>query len=150
MNKNKFYILIIVFLLVSNLLLVGFMVFRRPPNAGGDHPKFVIIERLHFDKKQIYQFEELIKIHRANIEERSEEIKKAKNELYSGLSGSSNMEKTDSLFHVIAKTQAEIEKIHFNHFKEIQSICHPNQLEDYKELTGEIAQLFGRNHQRPR
>ncbi|OPG93827.1 hypothetical protein B2I21_34445, partial [Chryseobacterium mucoviscidosis] len=78
---NRFYIFIIIGLLISNLLLVVFMLMRKPPHHSG--PRNLIIERLHLDEKQIQQYDVLIQQHRMQIREKEHEMMDAKTQYYS-------------------------------------------------------------------
>jgi hypothetical protein len=139
MTKQKLLIFLVTGLICTNLLLVGFLFFRRmhhPPQ-----PKHLIIDKLKFDGEQIQKFESNIKTHRDKVKEEEKKILSLKNELYSNLSKSqSNV--NDSLINEISKVTASLENIHISHFKEIKSICRENQLSAYEELTKEFSGLF--------
>jgi protein CpxP len=141
MTKNKF--LIVVSLLVSNFLLIGFLVFRKPPHPPMEGPKRFIIESLHFDKQQIDQFSKLILVHKENTIRVNSNIDQAKGELYKTLSyQEKNMAHRDSLLATIVKVEAELELLNYNHFLDIKKLCKTNQLTDYKKLTHEMARFF--------
>ncbi|WP_165395961.1 periplasmic heavy metal sensor [Flavobacterium sp. J27] len=106
-------------------------------------PKEIIIEKLHFDSKQIAQYEALIATHRNTINTLDSTIKKLKRELYATLiENETPTNKTDSLFQAITEKQMAIEKVHFNHFLDIKKICKEEQLADYENLTAELAKIF--------
>jgi len=146
MNKEKFYKWTIVGLVVSNLFLAVFLFFRSlpPKRFAPDAPKRIIIERLHFDKNQIAQYESLIQEHRKQIRTKDEEIRKLKNELYSLLPVENNSSKKDSLITLMAEKQKDVEYIHYNHFVDIKKLCKPNQMADYNLLVKEINDIFNR------
>ena len=50
--------------------------------------------------------------------------------------------KNDSLFIEIGKLQSMIEKVHFQHFLDIKSICKADQLKDFEELEKRLVELF--------
>jgi periplasmic protein CpxP/Spy len=139
MNKNTFYILIIVCLVISNL----FLLYR-----GNKEPKMhtrtkeIIIERLKFDEKQIAEFEELIEVHREQTREHHRGMIDLKNDLYSHLQNPIDSMIVDSLTREIGIQKQKIEKINYNHFESIKEICHLEQLKDYIELTSELARLL--------
>jgi len=140
MNKQLINRLIIAALLISNLLLLGFCFFSKPPHPP--RPKQLIIKKLDFDKTQIAKFEALIKSHQDGIIALEESIKTKKNELYSSLAESTESSKTEMLISEIGKTQSEIEKLHYRHFEEIKKLCREDQLPAYKELSKELVNLF--------
>ena len=142
MNKNKLLIFLIAGLLVSNILLIVFMMKgpgHHPPHRPA--PREIIIERLHFDNDQVKQYDVLIAKHRKDISDRELQIMNLKNRLYSTLKDE-NRSMTDSLIDPIGKIQNEIEHIHYSHFADIKKLCKADQLNDYNELVNELARLF--------
>lgn len=148
MSKQKFYIVVIIGLLISNLLLIGFMFPKRghkPPAKGMklDGPRSIIIEKLKFDDVQVASYDELIEVHQTNIKEQDEQIFAIKNGMYKTLN-ESDAKLVDSLSVEIASAQKAIEVLHYNHFLDIKKLCKPEQLKDYEMLTKDIAKLFSR------
>lgn len=146
MNKNTFYIFIIICLLISNLLLVF-----RSGHQPKEHvrPRDIIIERLKFNEKQIAEFEELIEVHREKTRENHREMMDLKNELYIHLQNPMDSFILDSLTLKIGEQKQAIEKINYIHFESIKKICNPTQLENYKDLTSDLTRLF-EPHRPPR
>lgn len=146
MNKNTFYIIVIVILFLSNITMIGFILSHKPKDMQDmreNNPKRIVIEKLHFDKNQAEQYEQLIDKHQKDILQKDEQIISLKNNLYKQLT-EKNDDVVDSLTTEIAKVQKEIETIHYNHFLDIKSICHPNQIKDYDELAKEIERIFSK------
>ena len=50
----------------------------------------------------------------------------------------------DSIATAIGTVQAQIEMIHFAHFKAIEAICRPEQHADFIALSHDLARLFRR------
>lgn len=156
MEKQKLITFSIIALLLINLGTLGFLFLSAPkkghfpPNGGRPEPKEIIIERLHFDKKQQADYQKLIEDHRSKIGATEDKIRSAKNELYSLLSSDSvDAAKKESLLMALSDYQKEIETIHFNHFTDIKKLCTKEQLSDFSELTEELSRLFSKPH-RPR
>ena len=139
MNKFKFLKLIIIGLLVSNGVLL-FMLFKEHVRKGG--PKAIIIEKLHFDKEQIKNYETYIQKHRKAINNNEAILNKLRGSLFEQLKYQQDSTKIDSIMSKIAKQQNLAEKINYNHFLEIKRLCKPSQQEYFDELTIEIANLF--------
>lgn len=139
MSKSKFSILIIIVLLLFNSILF-FMLFKDHQRKGG--PKNIIIEKLHFDKDQIKNYEVYIQKHRKAINDNEAMMNKLRNNLYNELNYVDNSSKIDSIITKIGKQQIIAEKINYNHFLEIKKICKPNQKKDFEELSKEISNLF--------
>jgi len=104
---------------------------------------------LHFDNKQIAEYEKLIILHRTEIKAKDALIRQAKNELY-GCIASNNVSLKDSLQYKLGQLQIEIEEINYNHFLDIKKLCNQNQLADYNDLLNDLTKLFSRPNERPR
>ncbi len=139
MNKSKFLKFIILGLLISNGILVIMVINGRDKKGG---PKNIIIEKLHFDKEQIKNYESYIAQHRKAINENEKILNKLRSELYQQLKDRQDTSNIDSIISIIANQQIIAEHINYNHFLEIKKLCKPSQKEDFDELTTEIAKLF--------
>lgn len=126
----------IIVLLLSNALFI--YKWWMAPERRHHGPRNEIIEKLHFDEKQVAAYDVLIRGHRKSIESAQRELQGQKQRLYS------NLDKpfSDSLLQEILKVEAKIEHIHFNHFKDIEKLCGPDQKKYFKALNREIAHLF--------
>ena len=143
MNKNTFYLVTIVALLVANVILL--VLHFRPPNRPNE-PKKIVIDRLKFDDEQIQKYEALIVEHRKKVVENTNQINILKNNLYQELNKS-----TDSLkINDLAENMAQLEKkaiiVNFRHFEDIKKICKPNQKEEFESLAGDLAEIFSKKH----
>jgi protein CpxP len=154
MNRTKLLTIAVIGLLLINLGTLGVMMMHKPPRPphgeipppppNGEGPKQIIIDRLHFDENQQKQYEVFISEHRKKTDDLHNASKELHNQLYIMLKSESiDKAKSDSLIEEIADNQKAIENLNFNHFQEIKSICKPEQLEDFNELAGELAMLFG-------
>ena len=106
-----------------------------------DGPKNIIIERLHFDKEQIEQYEKLIDEHQSSIKTTRDSIRMTKNDLYQTLNNESFAGK-DSLLVRLSVLQKQIELIHYNHFAQLKKLCKPGQLNAFNDLTKDLARFF--------
>lgn len=131
--RNSF----IVILLISNTLFI-YKWWNAPERRHGGGPRNEIIDRLHFDDQQVKEYDILIRAHRSAIEKAEHKLMRQKQQLYA------NLDKpfSETILEEILKTEAEIEHIHFNHFKDIEALCKPNQKAYFKALNKEIADLF--------
>ncbi len=149
MKKEKLISIFAIALLICNLVLIAFIYsnHRRPPMEQG--PRNLIIEKLHFDSKQIEQYDNLIKSHQSEIRKANVNLLNIKNELYNCIIDSCSEQVKDSLKDEIGKIQIEIEGIHYKHFTEIEALCNEDQKSAYKELITEIGELFNRRMMKP-
>jgi hypothetical protein len=156
MEKTRLISLLAVGLLLSNLLLVGFILYNKPkhdgefrsPHPGG--PRNIIIERLHFDDAQVTQYDKLITWHRGEVNKADEQLVALKNQLYGTLANTAGSIVKDSLMNAISAVQQSIEKIHYRHFEDIRNLCTEKQKPDFEALSRDMASLFGPPpHKRP-
>lgn len=118
---------------------------RMHPPHGLQHPgpKRLIMEKLHFDRAQKQAYEKLIRAHRTKIDSLDREIRFCKNELYSLLkNNATDTANQNKLMSKLGELQMQVEQTHFNHFTDIRKLCHADQIDDYNELTTELAGLF--------
>jgi len=144
MDKSKLNTIIIIGLLLSNIFLVCFMLFKKPEHPIRPKPREIIIEKLGFDEKQIIAYDAIIKEHQKSIRNKEDQIMQVKKQLYFLVYDNIENELKDSLIKQLGNLQMDIENIHYNHFAEIEKICKPEQMEKFKQLLDEIATLFSR------
>jgi periplasmic protein CpxP/Spy len=141
MNKIKLYKIVILALIICNGILLYFLM-SKPKHSGG--PKNIIIEKLHFDTEQIKQYDAIIATHRIAIDENNASMLQLRNRMYNQLLLPNDSNTLDSISNEIALVQKKLEMIHFQHFKEIQTICKPQQQADFKNVVGELSTLFNK------
>jgi protein CpxP len=147
MEKTKLLTIAVIGLLLINLGTLGFLLLtnkqHRPPHGGRPEPKEIIIEKLNLDKNQQNDYAKLIQWHRGEITRLDDNVRQAKNELYSQLNETETNAKTkDSLIAVINSNQKQIEQTHFKHFEDIKKLCRKDQMENFNDLTEELARIF--------
>lgn len=136
-------------LLVLNFATLGYLFFngskgQHPPMHGrGPQPKEVIIDKLHFDATQQKEYAKIIEWHHGEIEKLDRSIRHTKNDLYSLLMQPVvDVKVKDSLITQLNLYQKQIEETHFKHFEDIKKICRPDQMDNFNDLTEELARLF--------
>lgn len=140
MNRNKFQIWLIAALAVLNVILAMFLFFKNPKHRGEDRPRNIIVEKLHFSKEQVAEYDKLIANHRMQIRSNQDQLNALKNKLYGQLVVENI--NPDSIFIKIAEVQRNIEKIHFDHFKDIKKLCTKDQMQAFDSLSKELAEIF--------
>ena len=153
MSKTRVLSIIVIVLILLNIGLMAVFIFNKPPHPrhfeGNGGPKQIIIERLHFDEEQITAYEDLINEHREDIETKEIQLREAKEKLYALLATDNQANKT-ILINKINSIQKEIEENHYNHFLEIKKLCNADQLNDFNDLSTELARLFSPHPKPPR
>jgi hypothetical protein len=144
MSKNKLFIVAMMVLVALNLGLM-WQLFRRPPHHGQSN-RNIIIERLNFDESQVKTFDELVTAHQKAIRLSEEALREYKSELYAKALAQNDTAMSREIIAKITAMQTSMEWVHYNHFEDIRSLCRPEQLPAFNELTGELAGMFsGRN-----
>ncbi len=150
MERSKLLSIAVIGLLLLNFGILGFMFIHkenhhfpggRPP--GGDEPKRIIIERLHFDVGQQQQYEALISIHRKHTHELNDASHQMHEELFALLAiDSSQTQNAEVIILKIAENQKEIDHLNYDHFSDIKKLCKPDQIKDFDNLARELAEIF--------
>ena len=152
MKKITFLTIVVIVLILLNIVVLGFVFTKennpRLPEGRRPEPREIIIKRLHFDEAQQEKDKAEITKHRKEIRELDKAIRANKHKLYDLLAKTYSEEQKDSLIGVIVANQRKVEEVHFEHFEHIKSICKPDQLEYFNELTRGLPKLFA--PQRPR
>lgn len=147
MSKINFLKIAVVGLLLINIALVSFVFTRKMPppnkqmNGQAIGPKNLIIDRLHFDKEQIAQYDKIIVQHQRSINSLNDSMHKAKNELYQKLADKNNTGE-EAIIAKMGALQQQIERTHYNHFAALRSLCKPQQINDFNNLTKDLAYFF--------
>ncbi len=147
MNKVKFLSIVSAILLMSNLAMIGFVLLRKPPRKE-EGPRNIVIEKLHFDDKQIVAYDSLIVAHRKVIKSKNQEILQLKKELYNTLNQPFSTSQKDSLLLKISIVQSTIEQTHYAHFQDLKSLCNQNQQQNFENFTKELTDYFGSTKKR--
>tara|TARA_B110000046_G_scaffold88676_2_gene96781 strand:- start:23594 stop:24061 length:468 start_codon:yes stop_codon:yes gene_type:complete len=142
MNKNKLYVLVIVALFISNGMLVFFMTQKGHRGKPGHTPNEIIIDRLSFNNEQIKNYSELVFVHKKTTRDLMKSIRSQRSLLYNLLNTTGSTSKVDSTVTKIGILQEELERLNFNHFRDIQTLCNSQQLKDFKDLSKEFAKIF--------
>ena len=146
MNKKTLNRIIIAVLLTSNLILLGFIFFSRPPLPP--MPKELIFKKLGFDKDLKAEYLQLTKVHHEAVMALEAKIKEKKKELYSTLANENGSTNVDSLAKAIGQIKTEIEHTHYSHFTAIKNLCRKEQLPAFNELSKELVDLFFRHRKK--
>ena len=144
-NKNKWIIALIIVLLVCNAVTIAlFWTRHRPghPPSGRDAAAYIIRE-LQMDKSQQDKYEALIKEHRAASGRLREDIKSAKDNLYSLL----QLQEKDSAAVTTATEKVKeqlgkLEMVTFEHFKKVRAICDPAQQKKFDAIIKNVLEMM--------
>lgn len=149
MEKNKFFKVIIVFLLILNLGTLIFLFLGR--GGGGNHhrdgghhegPGQFIVRELNFDKQQENKFEDLKKEHQEIMHGLMDSMK-IQRDLLPEVIIDGNDAKADSVATKISGYQKQIEMATYQHFVKVYQICNEDQKKRFKNIIDDILMMMG-------
>jgi periplasmic protein CpxP/Spy len=147
--KNNWLKYLVAIALISNAATLMFFWYNRPPHEGKRAPKTgeMLIEELKMDEKQQAIFRPMREQHHQAHDSLLQIIAAQRKILYSQKQAAN-----DSVLTKIGLLQAEIERITYNHFKEVRSICTPEQQGKLDILLEKTVQniLTPKGKKRPR
>lgn len=148
MTKTRVLSISVICLVVINVGLILAILIGGPKHFK--EPRLFIIETLHFDSNQVLEFEKLITAHKNELFKKSDKIKTLKDKLYLTLINNDTIREAETLEEIM-RLKKNIEILHLSHFKDIKSICKPDQQEKFAKLIRELPQLFSdpRERQKP-
>ncbi|PWA05866.1 periplasmic heavy metal sensor [Flavobacterium psychrotolerans] len=153
MDKIKLLTFAVIGLLLLNLTTLSLLFINPPKGNEQNHkrPQEIIVEKLHFDKKQQEQYGQIIHWHRGRITDLEAQIRETKQDLYTLLQKEAVDEtEKNNLITILANYQKEIEATHFKHFEDIKKICRRDQIKDYNTLTMELSKIFSQKQRPPK
>lgn len=133
--------LVILFLVLSNAIALGFLFFDNKTHSQPPKPMEVIVEKLQFDENQQQEFTKLVRVHRKDVKSIHQSIVRLKNDMYQGLKKEIPVV-NDSLLTLVANSVKELERIHYEHFMDIKNLCDSSQRTNFNELANNLGFLF--------
>jgi hypothetical protein len=110
-------------------------------------PKNRIIKILALDEGQKKAYLNLVDIHHNSILKQAEAAEALKNELYMQLT-TGDTATADSLLNKLSQMHRTIELAHYKHFMDIKTLCKPEQMDKYEQLTQELTRLFNKKRRK--
>lgn len=121
-----------------------------PRHAEGGGPAKMIIEELKLNTDQINQFEKLKESHRASVRELNDKGREIRHAYFELLKNDEvDQKQVDELSNAISANQKEIEKVTFDHFKEVRKICNADQKKRFDEIIGDILRHMAGGNRGP-
>jgi periplasmic protein CpxP/Spy len=148
--RNKNLIFIIIFLIFTNLIVVGYFLFSHKEHGYGgrlDKDGFIVALRkeVGFKDEQVNKFRQLKQTNWAEAKGKMDQIRELKSKLFD-LTKQSNL--SDSAINILADSigslQKQVEINSFHHFKATRDICTPQQQPLYDSLMKKIINRQGK------
>jgi periplasmic protein CpxP/Spy len=136
MKNNGLKYLVAIALIINAATLIFFW-YNRPPQDGkrGLRPAQVLVEELKFDGQQQITYQTLRDQHHQAHDSLLQIIADQRQILYS-----QKLVANDTVLHQIGLLQQEIERVTYDHFKEVRKICTPEQQAQLDILLGKTVQ----------
>lgn len=150
MNKEKFYISVIIALLVLNLGTLAYLFMQgreRPPHM---EPKDMIINRLELTPEQQDAFRKMREAHHRTMMDLQAQLGKAHHDLFATLTRQEDTAAVAGILEHINKLHSAQEEVTYNHFRQLRSILQPGQEERFNDLIDDVGERVLRDHTGPR
>lgn len=147
--RNRFLNTVVVLLLCLNLFAMGIFWWQKwkdapsnPQNAGASA---FLIEHLQFDSVQLIAFKHLQEAHQHKIAAAKDSMRMAKDRFFDFLDKDSVTESELKIASTnAAEKQIVLDRITFDYFKEVQSLCNAEQKLRFKQVIREALRIMGR------
>ncbi|CAN5303172.1 hypothetical protein BH09BAC2_BH09BAC2_04780 [soil metagenome] len=136
-RRNNILLTAVVVLIILNItaLAIFFSHNKSPDPEAKGGPVYFLDKQIGFDSAQKIKIEALTKEHRQQSGIIRRRIGESKDYFFSFLKGNdSTGTNTDSVLDVIVADQRQLDKLAFQHFKKIRSLCNPQQQEKFDEV----------------
>lgn len=132
---------VILGLLVLNLGLLGWIWFspQNRPREGGNPANFLEKE-LNFTAKQKEQFRLLREDHHERTQAIRDSVRKMKRQFFEQLGKPMSDADIQKVTADIAEKMARVDKITFQHFRDVRQICTPAQQQKFDEVIDEMLE----------
>lgn len=141
-NSNKILTLVIGLLLVSNIVLVYFLVSgKKPPRKDRPDPSEVMIKEVGMDKEQSAIHKQMKDNHFKAVRPLYDSLRTAKATYFGLVKDTTISESTVKTYRdKIAAWQSTIDSMTFAHFRKMRSLLKPEQQVKYDEFVQKLMQ----------
>lgn len=152
MEKDRFYKLVIIILLVINIATLSIFFLKGQVLGPNDHtrkkPSDIIIEELDFNDKQIKEFNFLKVEHQIQMRSLHDSMRLEREKL-PDIILQENEKMVDSVSTNIARYQKQIEVYTYLHFVKVKNLCNDDQKNQFKSIINDILKMMGEKNHRP-
>lgn len=141
MNKVKFLTILSAILLITNLVLIGFLLSSKP-KGGKQGPKNYVIKHLNLNQDQIKEYDNLIEVHQKGRKALNSKILELRNQLYVAVLKEHDDSKRMEGLNELNLVHNELEVLHLTHFAALEKICKGDQSKHFETLVEELTNLF--------
>ena len=149
-NRSKVFLLIIGILVVTNIVLISFLLQKKQPAKQTQHQdrkayiSSFLKSEIAFDQQQLLRYDTLSDQHRQKMKNTFDKTRQSKSEQFSQLVSGGF---TDSVIYTVAEKSAAAQKamevIQLNHLRNIRLLCRPEQLPNFDSSFGKVFKRRG-------
>lgn len=145
-SRNKVLLFLIGILLLTNIILVVFFVGKKDgdkPRGSRDRSTWVrdfLKDSVGFNEQQLTQYDQLRQQNRENMRPLFEDLGNAKLKFYEMVTQPATDSANQAAAALIGEKQKALDMAFFNHFKQVRSLCTPEQLPKYDSQVQHIIQ----------
>lgn len=150
MNRQRFLFVIIIILVITNLLMLGFIFFKnRPQTSMPLHFRMAAQHTMQLDDRQLQKFVESAENHRRAILNLNKQQQNLLQKYYLPLTDDNQISKTDSLEQAIYQIEKRKLEITYKHFEEVKNQLRPNQMAGYKQfMQKSLGRILGQQEKK--
>lgn len=147
METTRFLKIVIIILLLINTGTLLFIWTQGSHHAPPPPPRESVFDfltrELQLDKQQQEQYEQLRDEHHQAVENLQENSRKLHRQYFELLNVSAvDSMKVNSMADSMASVQKQIELVTFYHFRQVRSICRPEQQKKFDEVIDEALRMM--------
>ncbi len=154
--RNKVLSVLVIILLLTNLLLLFFFVWNKPdegvkgPVRGRGEVTQLLEKEVGFSKQQLDQYKQLKDQHWERMKPSFGELRIARDNLYKLLNESSVPDSVvTAAADSIGARQVVIDLQTFRHFREVRSLCTPEQLPRFDSVVQHVMKKMNNFRKSP-
>lgn len=140
LNKRTLQVIIVI-LAITNISVVTFMIWNRPPGPP-KNPKTIIETTLNLTEAQKKAFEDLIPPHRTAMEKQHEVVFKLKKELMLTMVDDNLSSEKEQLIQDLGVALAQMDVLRLNHLQDVYALCTEEQKASFEDLILELESFL--------
>jgi protein CpxP len=150
-SKNKILVWVVIFLMIANVaVLATIWIMHNNSRPQRGTPADYLVKELGLNDEQQNKLHALAKEHHEQSEKIKEQIKNARHDLFKLLQQPEiNDSAKKTAADNVAKNLEQLDLLTFDHFKEVRTICTPQQQKKFDEIIEDVLQMIASAPPRP-
>lgn len=150
-QKNKMLIIIIAILLLANIGLLFFAFWPKKRSQHGkdrDSISYALENKIGFSEEQMNNYEGLKDAHKQKMKPLLEALRTSKENFYNLLQQTHSDSVVANALTEIGSRQEAVDSQIYIHFRDIRSMCNPQQIPGFDSLVKKLVQKYSVPHYR--